>query len=265
MEEIDVIEGKRIQLLILKKVALFCEENNIRYFLCGGTLLGAVRHNGFIPWDDDIDIAMPRPDYERFLVVFKDDYCKLLRWSKGSKCLCSFAKVYDSRTLLVEPSDWQDELGINIDIFPIDGLPGSDRKIKRTVKIAKFLYGLIVCATIKDISQRSTTKKMEIIIMRGVYRICPLKEHITEYTIRHASRYDFDASDMVACLVWGYGIKEVMPKEVASEYVKGKFEDAQFNIPKDYDTYLANLYGDYMKLPPESSRVYKHGTKMWWK
>ena len=263
MKEIDIVEGKQIQLAILKNVALFCEKNNIRYFLCGGTLLGAVRHNGYIPWDDDIDIAMPRPDYERFLNTFKDEYCKLLRWSKGSKCLCPFAKVYDSRTFLEEPSNWQEELGVNIDVFPIDGLPGSDKKIKKTVQIAKLLFGLVVCATIKNISQRRPIKKLEIIIMRVVYKIFPLK--VTEYTITHATKYEFDTSNMVACLVWGYGVKEVMPKEVATEYIKGKFEDAQFNIPKDYNIYLTNLYGNYMKLPSESCRVYKHSAKMWWK
>ena len=265
MQKIDIDEMKQIQLNILSDVAEFCERNGLRYFLSGGTMLGAVRHKGFIPWDDDIDIQMPRPDYNRFIHEYAHKYYEVCCWDTDKKYLCTYAKVSDRRTLLVENGEFGRKIGINIDVFPVDGLPEGDRKIDYTISKMKILWGLIVCATVKDITKRTRMKKIEISIMRLFYKLFPLQSYFTGLAIKTAQKYPFDNSDKVATLVWGYGQKEVISRSTAKEYVKCDFEGHQFNIPKNYEDYLMHIYGDYMKLPPESERVYKHYANASWK
>lgn len=265
MKIIEIDEMKKMQLEILANVAAFCDENNIRYFLSGGTMLGAVRHKGFIPWDDDIDIQMPRPDYNRFIKIYDDPIYSVCCWDLDSNYLCTYAKIEDTRTVLVENGKYGREVGVNIDVFPVDGLPNSDKEIDRTVRKMKALWGLIVCATVKDISKRTTIKKIEITLMRAFYKVFHLQSYFTGLTIRKAQKYSFNNSDKVATLVWGYGKREVISYQTATDYIKADFEEYQFNIPRDYEDYLTHVYGDYMKLPPEEERVYKHHAKAWWK
>ena len=258
-------EMKRLQLDILADVADFCDKNGIRYFLSGGTMLGAVRHKGFIPWDDDIDIQMPRPDYNRFIQEYVHPYYEVCCWDKDKSFLCTYTKVSDSRTIINENSNFGREIGVNIDIFPVDGLPKGEKEIERTVSKMKALWGFVVCATVRDISQRTLIKKTEITLMRAFYKIFPLQSLFTGIAIKNAQKYPFDNSDKVATLVWGYGKREVISHSTASEYIQTEFESYRFNIPRNYEDYLSHIYGDYMKLPPESERVYKHEFEAYWK
>ncbi|MFR5682857.1 MAG: phosphorylcholine transferase LicD [Clostridia bacterium] len=130
-------EIKSIQLDILSQVANYCDRNGLRYFLAYGTLLGAVRHKGYIPWDDDIDIMMPRPDYMQFINSFNNEKCAL---RVGSHYLDKnypyvIAKVYDTSTLCKENIDVEYSIGINIDVFPIDGLPETERSFRNFIAI----------------------------------------------------------------------------------------------------------------------------------
>ena len=129
----------------------------------------------------------------------------------------------------------------------------------------KALWGLVVCATVKDISKRSTVRKIEITLMRWFYRLFPLQSYFTGLTIREAQKIPFDNSEKVATLVWGYGKREVISRTTATEYIKADFESYRFNIPRDYEDYLIHIYGDYWELPPESERVYKHHAEASWK
>ena len=265
MKKIEINEMKKLQLDILADVAQFCERNNLRYFLSGGTMLGAVRHHGFIPWDDDIDIQMPRPDYNRFIHEYQHPEYEVCCWDLDRKYLCTYAKVSNKRTVLEENGRFGREIGVNIDVFPVDGLPKGQRNIDRVISRMKVIWGLVVCATVIDITKRSRIKKMEIRLMRGFYKLFPLQSYFTGLAIRTAQKYPFDNSDKVATLVWGYGKKEVISHSTASNYIMTDFESYRFNIPVDYEDYLVHIYGDYMKLPPEEERVYKHHANAWWK
>lgn len=257
MKELTVDEAKKIQLGLLKRVAKFCDENGIRYFIYYGTYLGALRHKGFIPWDDDIDICMPRPDYEKFTHTFKADDCVLHTWTPDNSWICPFSKVSDPATELHENTDLGEQLGVNIDIFPMDGLPAKDGQISRMLKSMRFYYVMQVAATLKDHSKRSFGSRFIIRTIKIFYKIFHVKHSITGRAIRKASRYDFDKSEKVGILVWGYGRKEIVRRDSIIPLRRVQFEDAEFWAPGT-DESLVTAYGDYMQLPPVEKQCYKH-------
>ncbi|SCW32822.1 lipopolysaccharide cholinephosphotransferase [Ruminococcaceae bacterium YRB3002] len=264
MRDIAIDEAKILQLEILKKVAAFCDGNGIRYFIYYGTYLGALRHGGFIPWDDDIDICMPRPDYERFLQTFEAEDCALMTWTEDNECLCPFSKVYDPRTELHENGGFGIQLGVNIDVFPMDGLPSGDRKIRNRIRFMRFYYVMQVAATLDDPSQRALSSRIVITLIKAFYKLFPIEHYITGRAIKHASRYDFDSSEKVGILVWGYGPREVVRRDDIIPLRRVRFEDTEFWAPGT-DGSLVAAYGDYMQLPPEDKQCYKHLPKMNWK
>ena len=140
MRQISADELKEIQLNLLNNIDHFCKSNGIQYFLAYGTLIGAIRHDGFIPWDDDIDIAMPRPDYDRFIKKFNaysKDY-QVEDYSITDNYPTPFAKVIDTRTEMRMTLYNQRSSGVYIDVFPIDGI-GNANQIKQTIRLNKFL------------------------------------------------------------------------------------------------------------------------------
>lgn len=258
LKQLRINEIRERQVRILISVADFCNKNNLRYFLCGGTLLGSIRHKGYIPWDDDIDISMPRPDYEKFIATYHNEQYEIMTCSSDNEYLGLFTKVYDNETLLKENGEFGENVGLNIDIFPVDGLPNSDFMTKTHILWMKFLQGLIVSTVTNDISNKPLNRRIQINTMRLLLKMIKNKHNISLFAIKQAQKYPFDTSNRVAVVVWGYGKKEIVDKIVAVDYIEGEFENLKFNIPKLYDVYLSNLYGDYMQLPPEHDRVSKH-------
>ena len=264
MKEISIEEAKKIQLEILKKVAAFCDENGLRYFIYYGTYLGAIRHKGFIPWDDDIDICMPRADYEKFMDTFKCENLDVYTWRKDNKALLPFGKVYDIRTEVKENADFGETFGINIDIFPMDGLPSDEKKRKSRVSYMKRCQAMQIGATLIDPSKRSAKRRMQINLIKACYKVFHIKHYHTGRTIEHAKKYDFDKSEFVAVLVWGYGQREVVRRDSIFPLRKIQFEDGEFWAPGT-DESLVNAFGDYMQLPPVEQQHYKHLPQMFWK
>ncbi len=264
MKIIPIEEAKKMQLDILKTVAKFCDGNGIRYFIYYGTYLGAIRHNGFIPWDDDIDICMPRRDYNVFLESFKHEFYETWFWTKDNNSFCPFAKVIDARTELHENGDWGEPLGVYIDIFPVDGLPNDKNKRKKWVNHMRFCWGFQVAASVGDYSRRPFTHRIEICLMKTFYKIIPIEHRLTLHTIKNATKYDFDDSEYVGVVVWGYGQRECVRKSSILPLRKLQFEDGEFWAPRT-DECLINAYGDYMKIPPKEKQVYRHLPKMQWK
>lgn len=268
MKQLDIDEIKKIQLSILDYVHDFCIKNNIRYSLSGGTLIGAVRHKGYIPWDDDIDIMMPRPDYEKFCKTFnsnKNSSYKVLNSYNDEDFFQPFSKVVDVNTLLVESYDRPiKNLGVNIDVFPIDGLPNnsSDRE-KYWKKIFKKRNFATVIYT-RNNKKEHGLKKLIRVILFCLFR--PFPANIFAKKLHKLGKNNaFENSNIIANSIFGYGKKEEMPGNLFSSFVDVEFENKKFKAVKNYDVYLSNLFGDYMQLPPENERIAKHDFKAFFK
>lgn len=266
----DVNELRLIQMDILSYVDKICRENGIKYSLSGGTLIGAVRHKGYIPWDDDIDIMLVREEYEKLINVLSTSYndnsipYKVLTHSEEKRYLFPFAKVIDTRTILRENVCGGLDLGIDIDIFPIDSIPCVENKSDRIIKRMRCLYNMLMIKRLKVSSHRSVRKNITIALSRIL--LSPISYHwIINKMERKAISFSNEKPSRRACLVWGYGQKEVVPYSVHESHIELPFEDRKFMVIADYHTYLSNVYGNYMQLPPEEKRISHHGFEAYWK
>ena len=260
MRIIDLEELRSIQLDLLQKTADFCEENGLRYFLCGGTLIGAIRHKGFIPWDDDIDIAMPRPDYDQFVKSFNqpENYFQVVNLETNSEYAYAFAKVYDNRTIMNELHYPGDTFGVYIDVFPADG-------VKEVAQIKKLMFLHKILNTKKaNYYHRTISKK--IINTFGKLLLLPFSAHrIATWMDNEARKYAFGSVPMAGVIANSLGIGEMVDKSVFDSDVYREFEGHEYRVPIGYDTWLRSIYGDYMQLPPVEHRVTHHTFEAWWK
>ena len=259
MTKLSLKEIKDTEFQILKAFADFCDKNNLIYFLCGGTLLGAVRHKGFIPWDDDIDVFMPRPDFERFVQLTKNngitsyyDSC----FYRDTKFTVDypFVKIVDNRTKVIEKTKNEENLmGIWIDVFPIDGFSNSKFINKLFCNHKQFWKRL--CFTFSDdLSKVDKKKKLGKMLVMPFLKLMGQKRLFGKLD-KICRKYDFEKSENVGCTVWGYKIKEIIKKSDLLPPSKVNFEGLDFNAPAVPSAYLSSLYGDYMKLPPEEKRI----------
>ena len=264
MNYLSVDEIKKIELDILKNVHLFCEENDIIYILTGGTLLGAIRHKGFIPWDDDIDIAMPRKDYDKFISTYSDERYLAKSIDNSKDYIFTFCKVVDTKTVLEENKNNASNLGINIDIFPLDGLPNGRRKAILYAKISLLYKDLISIKQMKFRKGRSAKKNL--VLLLGKIILAPISyESLNKWNINYSKRFDYSHSDYVANLSWGFGEDEILSRKGLLNRQLVPFEDTEFFISKNYEEFLVNRYGDYMQFPPEEQRKSHHGFKAYYR
>ena len=265
MKEIKFDELRTIQMDILQNVHEFCLKHNIRYSLAYGTLLGAVRHGGYIPWDDDIDIAMLRPDYEKFMQEYKDDVYKFVECRLDKDVHIGFGKVEDTRTIVIEGGNTKN-LGVSIDVFPIDDLRDTYEDSIKYFKSFKWNW-LIRKAKYRELSiVKSFSKKIAVSLLKLV--CFPFSVHsLTLKNIKRALKNKKSHSKYVGliCDVNVY-TSEVMERSIWSEYEPISFEGKTFIAVKDTDSYLTCLYGDYMKLPPKEQQIPKHDFEaIYWK
>lgn len=258
---------QKVSLEILKFVAELCERLNLRYYLMYGTLIGAIRHNGYIPWDDDVDIMMPRPDYEKLLNYLKNHRESMGFYEVFNRDTCTdynyaITRISDSRYEINKSNERDCGMGIFIDIYPYDGL--GDNKESALKMLSKTR---IYCDRISDLINLdikipdSLNLKGRIVWrfnrwlnkLRGVgYFHNKLKKLV------EGKRYD--ESKYVGPLLWYFSKPEkvLFPKEYFDNPVKVKFEDGEFWAPSLYNELLTQEYGDYMKMPPVEKRVYHH-------
>ncbi|MCQ2072806.1 MAG: LicD family protein [Bacteroidaceae bacterium] len=265
MKEIGLEELKQLLLEILNKIDLFCKDKDIRYYLCAGTLIGAVRHKGYIPWDDDIDIMMLRPDYDKFLKCFNGYYKELnvlapeLDWNYYAP----YANVIDNRTILIEGNNGHNgfEVGVKIDIFPFDVLPKSEIRYSLERKIVlKLNYVLYIKRSLSPYKSWPKRSKMYYWLFK------PYSYGFLQKIIHHiAVSQSWDKSEDVFLRTFDIAWPMRVSKSSLGKPQYVPFENYCFPIPENADEFLKVRYGDYMQLPPEDQRVPHHGFVAYWK
>ena len=241
----------------------FCIEHKLRYYVVGGTLIGAVRHHVFIPWDDDIDVAMPRKDYERFIELascLSEDHQYVVEtaYNDNDDFLYPFAKLYDTSTTLVENVRYPIKRGIYIDIFPVDGIGKNKKESYKNYKSIWRKMMLLNIAKCKITSKRLWYKNLAILGVRLLLPTAKCCKVLLNNISTQCKKYDFDSSAIVGVLVGVYGYRELMRKEVFGTPCMYKFESITVCGVEQPDCYLTALYGDYMCLPPEEKRQSHH-------
>lgn len=260
---IDVFEMKCLMLDIMSSIDDYCRNNGLRYCLAYGTLLGAIRHKGYIPWDDDIDIWMPRPDYMKFMAEFKHPYYKTYCAEFTPDWNHFIAKVCDDRTVIDEGHG--DISGVYVDVFPLDGWPNN--RVLANIHYQKILARLRVWSSLhytqflKIKKKQGIRKNIKIIVSKFIGLFCS-KESAIKKLINIKMKYPYTISKYVGSLTCG---DWAVPREDAENLIETMFEGKSFLIPKNYDRWLRVIFGDYMKLPPEKDRVSNHGYQAYWK
>ena len=266
MRELTFEEHKQYQLGVLKDVARFCDENGLRYYLAFGTLIGAVRHKGFIPWDDDIDIQMPRPDYEKFISEYKSDYFEVISpYNERSKH--TIVKVIDTRTIKIEKAvkyTKGEELGVDIDVFPLDGQPDDDVEFLSYYSKKRKLYKKF---RFKISDYRQYSWKGKIAYLPGfILSKSITKNAILDKVNQIVNEFDYENSKYVGTTASLYeSTKNRTLKEWYKDTIFMEFEGEKFKIPSGYHEILKKIYGDYMQLPPEEQRIAHHSNKIYLK
>lgn len=263
MKELSLQELKEIELDLLKVFHSFCVENDIKYFLAYGTLLGAIRYKGFIPWDDDVDVLVPREDYNKLITLFKDsNQYRLFAFERNKNYRFPFAKLCDMSTRKEEfNSDNGVELGVDIDIFSLDYFDDDLDKAKQEAKrIRKMMSWLMLTK-----SHRSTiVNPLKRFVMNGVRAFCKMlgSGHYIKKIFKASWREEQKGSRHIGAKTWCvYGERGIIPAEAFAETIEIEFEGEKFPAPKGYDTYLTCLYGDYLPEPPKEKQKTHHNFK----
>ena len=264
---ISIDEVKQLQLDVLDAIDKFCEENSIVYSMACGTMLGAVRHKGYIPWDDDIDIYLLRDDYriliEKFPKVY-NDYYELISLERDDIWDRPYAKAFDNRTIVEENANCAVLIGVNIDIYPIDDVPDEEKRWLQYNRRRRFYQKLVPIKYLKWSSNKSLMRNILLILSKVPLSIISCRR-LACFLSAYAERNNGNGFSHVFECVQGMLQKNRFDKNLFNEIERYPFEDRFFKGFADSDEYLRNAYGDYMKFPPLDQQVSHHDFSAWWK
>ena len=275
MKEMTTREIQLICLDILKDIHEFCIKNDIRYSLSGGSLLGAIRHNGFIPWDDDVDIQMTRPYFDKFIHTYVSNkgFKVFSPEIQGAKLVKSrIARVCDMEKTYVDQGPerfMKYPVGVWVDVIPVDGAPSEISEAKKYVKHLRRMEQInsskvVSQSNLKEFHKYQTKIQKFRYLLKWIFGKFVSNEYVYK-VIRYTRNYSYKDSNFFVATSH-YGIREWQPKIIMKDYVLHKFEDADFYIMDGYKDNLTALYGDdYMALPPEKDRKTHSFYKRYWK
>lgn len=265
MKEIQIDELRELQMQILDYVDGFCRKYDIKYTISGGTLLGAVRHGGFIPWDDDMDIQMLRDEYDKFTKIWNGHKAEhpfeLISIESGNSIGYVIGKVHNPKTVTYVRG--MERTGVFIDVFPVDIVVDDKDFIRRRRRIRslKRKENAAFVLSSKKTSHVNFAHTLKYwLLTLGKPRVFFASKINTIAKEKNSSD-----GKMVFEMVAGVKCKHPMPKVVFDEFSDIKFEDRKYMAVKDFDTYLTATFGDYMTLPPVEKRVCEHDFTPYWK
>lgn len=267
MKKIGNSEQRALQIGMLSVVDKFCSQHDIRYSMACGTLLGAIRHGGYIPWDDDIDIYMLREDFNKFEMLFPKCYeghIELGTLKRNKEWCLPFGKVYDNRTFVVEKRSKAKTPGVNIDIFPIDEVPDDDIEWiqynrKRESYILDLRHSLLAASKINSVIKNCGA------LLYAIRFLLTSSRNLAEKCDRYAQIHNGKGYERVFETTLGMSVKSPFKKSLFDELIGIKFEGSEFKGFQGYDEYLTCAYGDYMTLPPLNKRYSEHTIDAFWK
>lgn len=270
-QELTMKEIQTISLEILHIIAEICETQHLRYALIYGTLIGAVRHHGYIPWDDDVDIMMPRPDYDRLLLYLKKHiqeypHLQVFNCEECSEYPYMITRISDNRYVIEMANEKPFGMGVFIDIYPYDGLGKTREEAVQYGLKGDRLSSLCYQSTREHFAIETTTSIVRKLIKFPVYLYAKMrgKDYFQKRLEKLARVKEYDSSEYVGCVIWlSWGEKDIFPRKWFDETIMMPFDKYEFRVPKYYDEVLRHEYGDYMKLPPEKDRIGHHFYKVY--
>ena len=267
LREMTIEEVRRTQIAILDGIDAFCAQNGIRYFITAGTLIGALRHKGYIPWDDDIDLVMLRPDYDKMVRSFNEgrsDRLRLLCHENTARFPYAFAKVSDEGTLFIEDESKKHlaPVGVNVDIFPLDSVTDDYEDAVRLMRRTKKYTRIVELKNVVRTKKRSPLKTAALAVMQAgaglfSYRWCFRKIE----KIARTYEGNTDSKYIANAVIHAKEEREILERAWFADTVDLPFEDKQYKAPVGYDAYMRRLFGDYMTPPPKDKQITHHSFK----
>lgn len=257
LKELQALELENLKILVD-----ICEKNDIRYLMIGGSLIGVLRHNGFIPWDDDIDVGLPRPDYNKFVKIAKDylpDYMDIKTMSSDPNYKCYFTRLINNKKKIYwDHGQYVAKIGVWMDVFPIDGLPSNSfmRKLHVfNVNVKKALYKFTQINYVTTNKERPFFERFLIKFAKITKIGNLLSPNKTLNSLdKTLQKIDYDSAKFAWNFSGCYGKREIVPIDQLRGNRKGVFEGLTVTIADEAEAYATSIYGDYMTLPPEDKR-----------
>ncbi|RSK10111.1 LicD family protein [Streptococcus oralis] len=258
MRKLSIEEAKKLELDILDFIDSFCKEHGINYCINYGTLIGAIRHKGFIPWDDDIDLSMTRENYEKFIQLFseKQSRYKLLSLETDDQYFNNFIKIVDPTTKIIDTRNTKTyDSGVFIDIFPMDTF--NDSKV------------VDICYKLESFKLLSFSKHKNIVygdsklkdLIRTLFWLLlrPVSPRFFANQIeKQIQKYRVENGEYIAFIPSKAKEKEIFPRDMFDELIETPFEHLVLPAPKHFDAVLKQFYDDYMTVPPKEKQIYIH-------